>query len=75
MLTHFEARRKRAVAPTAAGLMVGAGRAVHKSNRWLFDDIRNSLVDLRTGADQPVAVRRYPNEEPQLAGGGLPGHG
>ena len=28
VLTHFEARRKRAVAPTAAGLMVGRGALI-----------------------------------------------
>jgi tRNA-dihydrouridine synthase 3 len=49
VLTHFEARRKRAVAPTAAGLMVGRGALI---NPWLFDDIRNEESWLPTAAER-----------------------
>ena len=49
VLTHFEARRKRAVAPTAAGLMVGRGALI---NPWLFDDIRNEKSWLPTAAER-----------------------
>ena len=49
VLTHFEARRKRAVAPTAAGLMVGRGALI---NPWLFDDIRNEESWLPTAEER-----------------------
>ena len=49
VLTHFEARRKRAVAPTAAGLMVGRGALI---NPWLFDDIRNEKSWLPTAEER-----------------------
>ena len=49
VLTHFEARRKRAVAPTAAGLMVGRGALI---NPWLFDDIKNQNSWLPTAEER-----------------------
>ena len=51
VLTHFEARRKRAVAPTAAGLMVGRGRA---GQSLVVDDIKYPQV---VAADRRGAAR------------------
>ena len=45
----FHTGRKRAVAPTAAGLMVGRGALI---NPWLFDDIRNEKSWLPTAEER-----------------------
>jgi len=49
VLTHFEARRKRELAPSAGGLMVGRGALI---SPWIFDDIRNEQSWLPTAEER-----------------------
>ena len=62
VLTHFEARRKRAVAPTAAGLMVGRG-ALSTPGYLMISGTRSRGCRPRRSGSGLL-----------LAGGGLPRH-